>query len=70
MKRENEENQDSDQHHDGSDNADTSDKKPMNKRSRKDEEEVRLLIPSKVKFLFFVKLNLIYCDTISLSYYW
>lgn len=45
MKRENDEHQDDDQHHD---NADSSDKKPMNKRSRKDEEEVRLLIPSKM----------------------
>lgn len=45
MKRENEDHQDDDQHHD---DDDTSDQKSVNKRSRKDEEEVRLLIPSKM----------------------
>lgn len=47
MKRENDENQDNDQHQDNNDDGDPSDK-PAMKRSRKDEEEVRLLIPSKV----------------------
>lgn len=51
MKRENEDHQDDDQHHD---DDDTSDQKSVNKRSRKDEEEVRLLIPSKVRLKFFV----------------
>ncbi|XP_058457524.1 heterogeneous nuclear ribonucleoprotein K-like isoform X2 [Malaya genurostris] len=45
MKREIEDCQEEDQHNDGNDN---SDKKPPNKRSRNDEEEVRLLIPSKM----------------------
>lgn len=48
MKRENDENQDNELHQDEDDNDDTNDKKPANKRSRKDEEEVRLLIPSKM----------------------
>lgn len=48
MKRENDENQDNDQHQDNNDDGDTSDNKPAMKRSRKDEEEVRLLIPSKM----------------------
>lgn len=44
MKRENDDHQDDDQ----LDNSDSSDKKSVNKRSRKDEEEIRLLIPSKM----------------------
>ncbi|XP_058831790.1 heterogeneous nuclear ribonucleoprotein K isoform X2 [Topomyia yanbarensis] len=45
MKRDNDDSQEEDQHQDSNDN---SDKKPPNKRSRNDEEEVRLLIPSKM----------------------
>ncbi|XP_055628652.1 heterogeneous nuclear ribonucleoprotein K [Toxorhynchites rutilus septentrionalis] len=49
MKRDHDENQEDDQHQEDSiDSNDNMDKKAANKRSRVEEEEVRLLIPSKM----------------------
>lgn len=53
MKRDIDDSQDNDQLDDGS-NDGSPDKKPQ-KRSRNDEEEVRLLIPSKVCFIVCLK---------------